>query len=104
MKKKGGLITLIVIVLIVVLLFAAYQWFRFPAALRNLSDESLGEEQVNELKEEMKAKEDKKVLVAYFSYSGTTKGVAEVLSSEIEADLFEITPKEGYSFLYQRRQ
>lgn len=64
MKKKGGLITLIVIVLIVVLLFAAYQWFRFPA--RNLSDESLGEEQVNELKEEMKAKEDKKSFSGVF--------------------------------------
>ena len=100
MKKKGGLIALVVIVLIVVLLFAAYQWFRFPAALRSLSDEALGEEQVNELKEEMKAKEDKKVLVAYFSYSGTTKGVAEVLSSEIGADLFEIAPKEDYSSLY----
>lgn len=65
MKRKGGLTTMIVAVLIVVLLLAAYQWFRFPAALRRLSDESLGEEQVNELKEEMKAKEDKKVLVAY---------------------------------------
>lgn len=100
MKKKGGLIALVVIVLIVVLLFAAYQWFRFPATFRNLSDESLSAEQVNELKEEMKAKEDKKVLVAYFSYSGTTKGVAEVLSSEIGADLFEVAPKEDYSSLY----
>lgn len=100
MKKQGGLITLVVIALIVVLLCAAYQWFRFPAAIRNLSDESLGEEQVNTLKEEMKAKEDKKVLVAYFSYSGTTRGVAEVLSSEIGADLFEIAPKEDYSSLY----
>ena len=100
MKKKGGLIAVVVIVLIVVLLFAAYQWFRFPATFRNLSDESLSAEQVNELKEEMKAKEDKKVLVAYFSYSGTTKGVAEVLSSEIGADLFEVAPKEDYSSLY----
>lgn len=100
MKKKGGLIALVVIVLIVVLLFAAYQWFRFPATFRDLSDESLSAEQVNELKEEMKAKEDKKVLVAYFSYSGTTKGVAEVLSSEIGADLFEVAPKEDYSSLY----
>lgn len=41
MKKKGGLITMIVVVLIVALLFGAYQWFRFPAAFRNLSDESL---------------------------------------------------------------
>ena len=100
MKKKGGLIALVVIVLIVALLFGTYQWFRFPAAFRRLSDESLGEAQVNELIEELNAKEDKKVLVAYFSYSGTTKGVAEVLSGEIGADLFEIAPKEGYFSLY----
>ena len=92
MKKKGGLITMVVVVLIVALLFGAYQWFRFPAAFRNLSDESLSAEQVNELKEELKAKEDKNVLVTYFSYSGTTRGVAETLSNQIGADLFEIAP------------
>ena len=100
MKKKGGWITMIVVVLIVALLFGAYQWFRFPAAFRNLSDESLSEEQVNERKEELKAKEEKKVLVAYFSYSGTKRGVAETLSSQIGADLFEIAPKEDYTSLY----
>lgn len=100
MKKKGGWITMIVVVLIVALLFGAYQWFRFPAAFRNLSDESLSAEQVNELKEELKAKEDKNVLVTYFSYSGTTRGVAETLSNQIGADLFEIAPKEDYSSLY----
>lgn len=100
MKKKGGLIAMIVVVLIVALLFGAYQWFRFPAAFRNLSDESLSAEQVNELKEELKAKEDKNVLVTYFSYSGTTRGVAETLSNQIGADLFEIAPKEDYTSLY----
>lgn len=53
MKKKGGLLTMVVVVLIVVLLLAAYQWFRFQAAFRRLSDESLGAEQVNERKEEI---------------------------------------------------
>ena len=91
---------MIVVVLIVALLFGAYQWFRFPAAFRNLSDESLSAEQVNGLKEELKAKEDKNVLVTYFSYSGTTRGVAETLSNQIGADLFEIAPKEDYSSLY----
>lgn len=100
MKKKGGLIAMIVVVLIVALLFGAYQWFRFLAAFRNLSDESLSAEQVNELKEELKAKEDKNVLVTYFSYSGTTRGVAETSSNQIGADLFEIAPKEDYTSLY----
>lgn len=100
MKKKGVLIAVAIVVLIVVLLFVAYNLFRFPARFRSLSNESLSVEQVNELKDEMKTKDDKKALVAYFSYSGTTKGVAEVLSGQIGADLFEIAPKEEYSSLY----
>lgn len=100
MKKKGGLIALGMAVLVVVLLFVAYNLFRFPARFRSLSNESLSAEQVNELKNEMKAKDDKKVLVAYFSYSGTTKGVAQTLSDQIGADLFEIAPRKEYSSLY----
>lgn len=100
MKKKGGLIAVGIVVLIVVLLFVAYNMFRFPARFRSLSNESLSVEQVNELKDEMETKDDKKVLVAYFSYSGTTKSVAETLSGQIGADLFEIAPKEDYSSLY----
>jgi flavodoxin len=38
-----------------------------------------------------------KILVSYFSASGTTKGVAEKLSSAVNGDLFEIEPKEKYT-------
>lgn len=38
-----------------------------------------------------------KTLVAFFSASGTTKKVAENLSSVIGADLYEIRPKEPYT-------
>ncbi|MDO4804642.1 MAG: flavodoxin [Lachnospiraceae bacterium] len=38
-----------------------------------------------------------KMLVAYFSASGVTKGVAEKLASAIGADLFEIVPEEPYT-------
>ena len=37
------------------------------------------------------------VLVAYFSASGTTRTVAEILSDEIGADLYEIKPEEPYT-------
>ena len=40
---------------------------------------------------------DKKVLVAYFSATGTTKAVAEKLAQSVNADLFEITPEQPYS-------
>ena len=37
------------------------------------------------------------ILVAYFSATGTTKGVAERLASAVGADLYEIVPAEPYS-------
>ena len=38
-----------------------------------------------------------KNLVAYFSASGTTKKVAEMIAEEAKADLFEIEPKVSYT-------
>ena len=43
------------------------------------------------------AKSNKKVLVAYFSASGITAGVANKLSKVIGADLFEIKPTQPYT-------
>lgn len=38
-----------------------------------------------------------KVLVAYFSATGTTKKVAETISNVLSADIYEIVPKEPYT-------
>lgn len=38
-----------------------------------------------------------KRLVVYFSASGTTKKVAEMIANSVKADLFEITPKIPYT-------
>lgn len=38
-----------------------------------------------------------KSLVAYFSVSGTTEKLAKLLASGIDADIFEIKPKEPYT-------
>ena len=40
---------------------------------------------------------DNKILVAYFSATGTTAGVAEKLADGLKADLYEIEPKEPYT-------
>ena len=40
---------------------------------------------------------DKKTLVAYFSASGVTAGVADKLAKSIGADLFEIKPEQIYT-------
>ena len=38
-----------------------------------------------------------KRLVAFFSASGTTKKVAQMIAEEVKADLFEIEPKVPYT-------
>ena len=43
---------------------------------------------------------DKKVLVAYYSYSGNTKKVAEKIKNITNGDIFEIVPKKAYSKNY----
>ncbi len=42
-------------------------------------------------------KEGGKVLVAYFSATGTTKGVAEIIAGNMGADIYEIVPLEPYT-------
>lgn len=41
--------------------------------------------------------EGSKVLVAYFSATGTTKGVAEIIAENKGADMYEIVPQEPYT-------
>lgn len=38
-----------------------------------------------------------KILISYFSASGTTKKVAEKVAASVNGDLFEIEPKEKYT-------
>lgn len=100
MKRKKWWIVLIVLLLIVLLGAGGYQAYRFPDTFRSLSDKSVDEKEVGKLVEQMREKEDKKVLVAYFSYSGTTKGVADAISERMGATLFEIKTQKEYSNVY----
>ena len=93
MKRKRGIIAAVALIAVVVLVFVGYNIYRYPALFKSLSDESLSDEAVNALREEIAAAEDKQILVAYFSHSGTTRTVATALSEETGADLFEISPQ-----------
>lgn len=79
MKRKKWWIVLIALLLIVLLGVGGYHVYRFPDTFRRLSDKSVEEKEVSKLVEQMGKKENKKVLVAYFSYSGTTKGIANAM-------------------------
>lgn len=99
MKKKGMFMGIIVIAIIAIA-FIGYNIYRYPATFRHLSDRSLDENQTEELRQQVMKKADKKILIAYFSYSGTTKNAAENISQKLGGDLFEITPKKEYSNVY----
>lgn len=100
MKHKKILIAAIVVVVIIALAFVGYNIYRYPAMFRSLTDNSLSDSQVGEVKEKILSKSDIKVLVAYFSYSGTTKNIANSISEKTGGDLFEIIPQDGYSNVY----
>lgn len=47
--------------------------------------------------ETMKETEEVKILVAYFSATNTTEGVAEQIAESLPADLYEIVPEQPYT-------
>ena len=55
------------------------------------------EENVESSETQGKTETEGKVLVAYFSATGTTKGVAEKIAKLTNGDLYEIVPAEAYS-------
>lgn len=103
MKRKKWWIVLIAVLLIVILGVGGYQVYRFPDTFRSLSDKSVDEKAVGELAEQMRGKEDKKVLVAYFSWStsGNTEKMAKVIQEQTKGDLFEIKPAKPYPDDYE---
>ena len=102
MKEKKGIIVMGIVLAICAIVFIGYNIFRYPAMFKNLSDNSLTDAEVEALRTELATAEDKKVLVAYFSYSGTTERVANALSERTGSDLFEIAPQNEYSNVYMQ--
>ena len=54
-------------------------------------------EQTGQESEKDTAVEERKVLVAYFSATNTTEGVAEHIANGLNADLYEIVPEDPYT-------
>ena len=98
--NKKWLIMGIVVLSVIALAFGGYNIFRYPALFRNLSNRSLDEVETEELREEILSRPDRGILVAYFSYSGTTRSIANAISEKTGGELFEIKPQDGYSNVY----
>lgn len=100
MRVRKTMIVGIIFIIIFVLVFIGYNIFRYPTIFRSLNDYSLNAEQTEQIKQKILSKEEPNILVAYFSYSGTTQRVANAISEKTSGDLFEITPKTNYSNVY----
>lgn len=96
------MIVLIAVLVVAVLAFAGYNIYRYPAMFRSLKDNSLNDSETLELRDEIFSNSGKKVLVAYFSYSGTTGNIANAITEKTGGDLFEIATQDGYSNVYMQ--
>lgn len=66
--------------------------------VRNASDSLSGSVAAGE--QRAQTEKGGKILIAYFSWSGNTRGIAQEIQSQTGADLFEITPVNPYSTDY----
>ena len=92
MNKK--IIALIVV--IVIILMGLGIWM-MNSKSNHESSKTQKTNTINHNENNEETNDNKKIAVIYFSASGTTKGVAEVISDEVGADLIEIVPKEKYT-------
>ena len=99
MNKK----TLIVLIGILIIACIAISGFFLLNKGNNtndkLNDNSLNQKETEEAKQDVLEKNDKKVLVAYFSYSGNTQIMAKEIASQTNAFLFEIETDKEYKDL-----
>lgn len=66
------------------------------ATTDNNNDDPTQNETNQQTPEPQGNEEDKKSLVVYFSYSGNTEKIANLIAQEIDADTFEIVPVHAY--------
>ena len=92
----------LIIIIVIALVFVGFVVIGNIAY--NLTDGANEIKTTNEVKEtketnnvQINEKDDKKVAVVYFSATGTTKEVAELIKDETNADIFEIIPKQKYT-------
>ena len=84
MKRKKGLIAVIAVIVMLVFAFIGYNIYRYPAMLKNLTDE-------------------RRTLIVYFSWStsGNTEKMAAYIQEQTGGDLLELEPLNPYPTDYE---
>ena len=100
MKKKTLIIILVVLAALVICSTVGYNIYRHPGNARSHSDLSVHRMEAEDLKQSILRDDSYRILVAYFSYTGTTRRVAENIAEKTGADLFEIKTASAYSNVY----
>ncbi len=67
------------------------------SSTENNAIENAGPSESQQPEAEISETQGNKVLVAYFSATGTTEGVAEHIANGLNADIYEIIPEEPYT-------
>lgn len=101
MNKKiiGFVIVIVIICLIGVGAFLLFNNKNLESGKINGTNPSdaINDENQNNESSSNTTVESKKVLVVYFSATGSTKDVAEKIANSLNADIFEIIPEERYT-------
>lgn len=105
--NKKGIIGIIVIIIIAVVGFGGYFLFSNNNKIKETKKSSSNNLKENENSKvnnnnqndnsEEKTAPNGKTLVVYYSATGSTKNVAEQISKNLNADLFEIVPEDIYT-------
>ena len=88
--KKSDLLGIIVVILVLGI-GGVYLWFHFVdnGNRVNYEDNSLSSDEANALKDNLDTS-DLNILIAYYSYSGNTEGMAKEIQNQVGGDLYQI--------------
>lgn len=95
MELKKGIIAIIVILIVAIIGIALY--FVLNNNNKSTSNENNESTNENNMQNEASGTIGSDVLVVYFSAQGHTEEVANKIASNLDADIFEITPAEPYT-------
>ena len=99
---KKGVIAGVALVVIVLIAGGVFFFMRYSSP--NVGeDASLNQEDTNNVIDNFDTS-DMNILVAYYSYSGNTEGMAEEIAYQVDGDLFKIERASEYSDLYTEEE